>query len=658
MPSSTNGDSRRPYAEKPDYATILLTLADEYITAAHQLTSETEDYFKLIATGLGCLESVLNNMKIPALREAQVSLTYAQLLYDETKNYDDAERVLTKAIDLCERNRYTDLKYQLQLLQAGVLYESKPKAAVKNLQTVIEEVRAYQHTAWEYALRFQLAILYLSTGNIRDLYSGIGQMEEVTAIAHKHNDHAVVVFAAILEAMLHLMTSTMEATQFAQRALAKARALQLDPVVGALAQLEVTIELVDLCCSLRESDHQQGNPKRRRLQEAFSKLRDDREWVQSGSKLFLPLNESSLRGVQLQHGGLLSKRGDEYGLTFSWLDRNDAEALGFLVSAVNLATKNATDGGRSERHLKDGMQYVEQTVAVVENTQERQVRETSGRVDWGKLIGIRYRSELALLYCSEGRWDSAKTISEEAAVFAEGLTGGAPLSIGCMLAYLKGIILQGTGHLDEALETYRLPIFDLSQFQKASSSQQATSPHQHRMQELETSTTRDIALLANMNALLIINDPSHPQHTLLKPIIEQLKPLVKNSHNRNITTTYTLVQSLVTRFGIATSKNQLVSALNAAKAVSNTQISALVLMTMQQQFFRGQTDEHANKCVKATSMQMRNWGNPMWMAVTSGMEAESLEFQGRWEEAEAKREEAAEGMQALAPRVKMIADVQ
>ena len=651
--TSTNGNSRRARAENPDSATVLLTLADEYFTAAKKLDNDTEDYFKLIATGLGCLESVLNNTKIAALREAQVSLTYAQILYDETENYDDAERVLTKAIDLCERNKYIDLKYQLQLLQALVLYESKPKAAIKNLLTVIEEVQAYKHNAWEYALRFQLAMLYLSTGNIRDIHSGIQQMEQVATIADNHTDHAVVVFAAILEAMLHLMTSTSDAILFAQRALAKARAMQLDPVVGDLAQLEVAIELVDLCCSLRESDHEQGDPKRRRLHEVFSKVRDDQSWVDSGSKLFLPLNNLSLRGVQLQDGGLLSKRGDDYGLTFSWLDVGDAEALGFLVSASNLTTKNTTDGGRSERFLGEGMQYIEQTID--EDTGARQVRRTPGRLEWRKLLGIRYRIELALLYCSTGRWDSAKAISEEAAGIADRPTGGAPLSVGCMLGYLKGVILQGTGHLDEALETYRLPLFDLSRFQKASSSQQSTPPHQPRIQELESSTTRDIALLANMNALLIINDPSHPQHTLLGPIIEQLKPLITTSNNRNITASYTLIHSLVTNSGILKNKNQLISALNAAKAVSNTQISALVLMTMQQQFFRGLTDVHANKCVNAVRQQMRNWGNPMWMAVTSGMEAEALEFQARWEQADAKRKEGADRLKALPSRVRMMA---
>ena len=63
----------KPSAAKPakppvDYQVLLLSLADEYLNAAHargtnisMATSETEvdGYYKLVATGLGCLEAVL-----------------------------------------------------------------------------------------------------------------------------------------------------------------------------------------------------------------------------------------------------------------------------------------------------------------------------------------------------------------------------------------------------------------------------------------------------------------------------------------------------------------------------------------------------------------------------------------------------------------------
>ena len=51
-----------------DYQVLLLSLADEYLDAAHshgtrvalsRRESDLEEYYKLVATGLGCLEAVL-----------------------------------------------------------------------------------------------------------------------------------------------------------------------------------------------------------------------------------------------------------------------------------------------------------------------------------------------------------------------------------------------------------------------------------------------------------------------------------------------------------------------------------------------------------------------------------------------------------------------
>lgn len=51
-----------------DYQVLLLSLAEEYLAAAHgqgtlialaQREMEMEQYYKLVATGLGCLEAVL-----------------------------------------------------------------------------------------------------------------------------------------------------------------------------------------------------------------------------------------------------------------------------------------------------------------------------------------------------------------------------------------------------------------------------------------------------------------------------------------------------------------------------------------------------------------------------------------------------------------------
>jgi hypothetical protein len=59
-----------------DYQVLLLSLADEYLNAAHRHGTKTalvtspadvEEYYKLVSTGLGCLEAVLKVGHMPRL---------------------------------------------------------------------------------------------------------------------------------------------------------------------------------------------------------------------------------------------------------------------------------------------------------------------------------------------------------------------------------------------------------------------------------------------------------------------------------------------------------------------------------------------------------------------------------------------------------------
>jgi hypothetical protein len=67
----------RPRKPPVDYQVLLLALADEYFTAAHSHGTTIaisnnkiglEEYYKLVATGLGCLEAVLK-VNLPTRRE-------------------------------------------------------------------------------------------------------------------------------------------------------------------------------------------------------------------------------------------------------------------------------------------------------------------------------------------------------------------------------------------------------------------------------------------------------------------------------------------------------------------------------------------------------------------------------------------------------------
>jgi hypothetical protein len=103
-----------PAAQDPlaDKSMLLVSLAEEYFQAAHTLApsvtasmspADVGSYEKLVATGLGCLDTALKNVKLQSRMEASIRLRYAGVLYEETENSMEAEICLTKGISLCER---------------------------------------------------------------------------------------------------------------------------------------------------------------------------------------------------------------------------------------------------------------------------------------------------------------------------------------------------------------------------------------------------------------------------------------------------------------------------------------------------------------------------------------------------------------------------
>ena len=64
----TKQNTTKPGKPSMDYQAVLLSLADEYLSAAHSHGTmialqkrevDIEEYYKLVATGLGCLEALL-----------------------------------------------------------------------------------------------------------------------------------------------------------------------------------------------------------------------------------------------------------------------------------------------------------------------------------------------------------------------------------------------------------------------------------------------------------------------------------------------------------------------------------------------------------------------------------------------------------------------
>lgn len=632
---------------EPDYPSLLCVLADDYLEAARNLPALTVEYYNLVATALGCLESTLTNFKLPPLREAQVSLRYAQILYEETENYDEAETRLTKSIDLCERHKFIDLKYETQLLLSKVLYESRPKAALRDIERMIDDIEAYRHTIWLYIFRFQHALLSLASSAPGEVHSATIQLDKIATLARQYGDNSVLATAAVLEALLHLSSSSHDAVTATQTALAKARSLQLDPNVVKIPQITILIEFVDLSCSIRDSDIGQMEKKRKMLHHVLYEAIDNPNW-RDDNFIYIPASQRSMAGIQLQGNGHVIGRNGQYFLAFPWLGKEEVEALGFLFSADSCAYKNGADGGKAERFAASGLSVLR---SWGHSTPVAGYQQSQGTHIFRRLLEAQFLFLLCFMQCSKGIWKAAHETLAQITKIAEEMDDAFPPNMRYSLAYLKGAIQQGTGNLTAALEIYQSPTLKLTSLQASTSDGTKAPQYRSSSYHADSDVRRNFCILAAMNTAFIIHHPRHPQHNQLNYLIKSLDSAVQGCGNKYIQAHYSLLVSVLSTTTL-TVKQYLRSAMEAAKAIGSAQTTAIALIYMQEKLFKGTVDEQGMKCARAASHQVKRWGEPMWAHVAAGLEADSLEVNGHAKEAQERRTEAEAGWDVLPDRVK------
>ena len=176
-----------------------------------------------------------------------------------------------------------DLKYSMQHLLARMIHKSNPKASLKAVDGMIQDVEAYRHAAWEYAFRFLRVTLSLSSPSHQDSVQALQHLHKITAMASRNGDKAVSAMSAVIESLAHLQQGTnSDSIEQAQRAVAAARSHQLNDELRHIPQLTTLIQMVDICCSLLEYDVNQSGQKLKVMQALMDETLGDTNWRPMG----------------------------------------------------------------------------------------------------------------------------------------------------------------------------------------------------------------------------------------------------------------------------------------------------------------------------------------------------------------------------------------
>ncbi|RYP85477.1 hypothetical protein DL770_005035 [Monosporascus sp. CRB-9-2] len=631
--SSTRSSAATPglIPHHKDTNALLICVAEELLAKARNDAStvassgdvkQLQEYQKIVATGLGCLEVVLSSNKLPPRLEARLQLRYANILSEETTNVMEAETTLTKGITLCERNRFADLKYMMQFLQVKMLSQRRGKAALIAVDGRIKDAEVLKHAHWVYAFRFLKASLYLESPNPSEA-PALENLKAIANLASQRGDHAVFVVASLLEGLSLLKTMKDDAVVRIQSCIAQASKYQLEDSVHIL-QLDILALMLDLACSLYQKSPQVVTQKVRVLQSRLDTCLNSEEWGLASTELFLPIHkQSSNHKVISGDTASILRPGQEHEpcdyLVMSFWSKVEAFTVTYTYSGLGLLYQHPRNDKRMFELWGEALSQLKKNADRIRGL-PTSLQDAMKCASWRREVKCYLEILRGLHFATSNQWAEVKKCVEQLEMIVKPSLKGI---LGVYSLYLSGVYHQGTQDFDTAEEIYSHPSLSLEAYDAGQGSR--------KQAELE------VSLLAAFNRIWIMQHPAHQNNKVTLDLLDQLRLLCPDHPNREIRTIYHLVLAAaktVPPVPMTTVKTHISTALNSAKALGDIQTSSIALSLMRAKLFQNIVGEQALQCARAASQQARRSGNLIWMSVADNMLAQSLDVQGHTAEAQ------------------------
>lgn len=603
-------------ASDVDYQSVLLSLSEEYVNAAHTMSArlcsphatkvELSQYHKLIATALGCLESLITNYRLrDARKEARVRLRFASLLFEETEDTIATEEFLSKSITFCERNRLTDTKYAMHHLLSRVMHRTNATAAIRSLEKLIQEVETMGLTPWIYAFRFLRVSLSVQSSGTTDTSTVLRHLAALNEHADAHQHIGVQIAASTLDAIVHLQSGDSMAADLASRSLAAARTHQTGPVMDGVPQLRAAIDMLDLACAFMQSTPpDQTTQKIIQFHHSLDARAKNTGWTADGS-FSLPLGVRSSGDVEADTGGIFrTTPAGELALAFMWFSRSQLYMVGFMLGGISMMNKNGEDR-KSETFLAEGLKL---NTPTVDGGLAMSVKATEALAGMQQQIAIAIKLLQIFAYCGRAGWPAALKAIDTLNAELANIPQYHDAHTTCSLLYLAGMCKQALGDEVGALRLYQSPELSLQ-------------PNPHKAE----TAVRDIQALAALNSVSIMRLRS-PNPAIPEKVLADLGPYCENNHNKAIASTWHILRAHDPdpSTSIIKIKQCIQAALRPAQAIKNVRIMAIIMNTMTAQFFDGIMGKQALQSASAGRSLARRSQDSLWVSVGDGIYRDSL----------------------------------
>ncbi|QSL65494.1 hypothetical protein MERGE_002806 [Pneumocystis wakefieldiae] len=512
-----------------------------------------EEYYKLIATGLGCLETLLCYDKLEANVEIRTRFRMAEVIFYETEDIERAERILSKGVILAQRkNEDIETKFAMQHLQICIVAQKSLKTAQILLKSCIEEAEERRLVHWVYIFLFlQYDVLSCSVNQDSERMGRLSTLIKINSIAENRNDHLICIIARLLETCLRIES---EQYQMAKKCLNYVSEIQTK--VSDISFLNRVKMMFNIFLNLI-----QGYGK-----EAIHELRDLHHELDAFAEETNCLYQDTFN-LPLSQNGLDMK--------IYWFNAQQLFIYGHILSGMCYLPDYSSS--KAEIFFNEGLEMLTYDFAY-DQFLTNGLR-TNKNLNWFDMI----HKMCLIYYCFALMLRSKFNKAFEYIQILEKHSSSFTATTRALFMLLKGTYAQFTGQLDTALKAYEsIPVF-----------------------------LQAINLLGSLNSILIFQGNQLQDKKRVYELLNNIEPLCKSSSFTQLKFAWNLITGSAGK-DVLYSKNSLTYVVSASEKHTNTQLRVMALIALCYYFVAHSESEQAEKMLISAYLLSKNAENDIW----------------------------------------------
>lgn len=234
---------------------------------------------------------------------------------------------------------------------AGLSFKRTPKAALKTVDKLIQEVEALRLLHWSYAFRLLRVCQGMQIPGHSDTAAILKHLTAMSTTADRHRHISMLITVSTVEAMVYLRSGSPDAVDLARRALASARTHQLGTEIESMPQVRTLLDCLDLACSLVSYDAQQTLQKMTQMHASMDPATRQSGWSKNGS-FAIPMLPSTNAELELDTLGIMRTTPDgTTNLNLRWMTQTGIYVIGYLLSGITYLHKD--EEGKAQSFLRE-----------------------------------------------------------------------------------------------------------------------------------------------------------------------------------------------------------------------------------------------------------------------------------------------------------------